>query len=109
MDKQLKKWPVVKVTAKYAPTNYISKGTVKINVYPHMSPEEFRNWRYYMADTKGWTPLDCAQHLGCGANQIFDWSNGKTQPAPYVALACAALAWGIEPWTLNYKFKQKKE
>ncbi len=78
----------------------------KTNVYPKMTPEAFRDWRSYMSLVEGWTGKNCAEALGCGANQIYEWSDSVHAP-PYIALACAALARGIEPWKVGYKFKDK--
>ena len=74
----------------------------KKNIYPHMDPTDFRDWRDHMASTEGWTDKNCAEALGCGHNQIYEWSSRVHAP-PYIALACATLARGIEPWKTGHK------
>lgn len=58
-----------------------------------MSAPNFTAWLAHMGlnDTKA------AEQLGCGRNSIRIW---RQRGAPrYIALACAALSFGLPPWT----------
>lgn len=61
-----------------------------------MSAADFAAWVEMMRDQRSWSRRRCAEELGCGVNQISIWSaNGAP---PYIALACAALAFGLPAW-----------
>ena len=59
-----------------------------------MNPDDFHAWRVRM----GYSRMRAARELGCGENQPAIWEAGKTPIPPYIALACAAIAWGLPPW-----------
>lgn len=61
-----------------------------------MPPETFAAWVAHMKAARSWSARECARQLGCGVNQISIWS-AKGAP-PYIALACAALSYGLPPW-----------
>lgn len=61
-----------------------------------MTNEEFSAWVAFMKADRRWSKAKCARELGCGPNQIARWSD---YGAPtYIALACAALAYGLPAW-----------
>ena len=61
-----------------------------------MTPTDFSAWVAHMKASRGWSARRCSRELGCGINQISIWSD-KGAP-PYIALACAALSFGLPPW-----------
>jgi hypothetical protein len=61
-----------------------------------MTAEDFREWMLRMRLQRDWTATECSRRLGCGGNQVFVWQ--KTGAPRYIALACAALAFGLPPW-----------
>lgn len=61
-----------------------------------MEAATFAAWALHMKEARGWSARECARQLGCGINQISIWS-AKGAP-PYIALACAALSYGLPPW-----------
>lgn len=61
-----------------------------------MTPADFAAWVEMMRSTRRWSDAECARQLGCGPNQITRWR--KTGAPAYIALACAALAYGLPPW-----------
>jgi hypothetical protein len=61
-----------------------------------MSPADFSAWVAHMKADRKWSARRCARELGCGVNQIGIWS--ERGAPPYIALACAALSYGLPPW-----------
>ncbi len=61
-----------------------------------MTASDFADWVAHMKGARGWSARECARQLGCGVNQISIWS-AKGAPQ-YIALACAALSYGLPPW-----------
>lgn len=64
-----------------------------------MTPENFAAWVAHMKTTRKWSARRCSRELGCGINQIGIWSE-KGAPH-YIALACAALSFGLPPWKMG--------
>lgn len=67
-----------------------------------MTSEDLIAWQKIM----GYTQADAADALGTGLSAYKDWRNGvsRTTGKPVeielrTALACAALAAGLQPWT----------
>ena len=58
-----------------------------------MTPASFEAWR----ERQGLTETACAELLDCSRNSIRNWQSGKTKIKRVVALACAALSFGLEP------------
>lgn len=57
-----------------------------------MTPADLSAWIAHM----GWSDRKCARELGCSQNSIKAWRrNGAPR---YIALACAALAFGLPEW-----------
>lgn len=63
-----------------------------------MAPSDFSAWVAHMKATQRWSKAACARQLGCGINQINIWSENGAPP--YIALACAALSFGLPPWKI---------
>lgn len=64
-----------------------------------MTPAAFTAWVDHMKVSRGWSDQDCRRALGCGFNQVRRW---KQTGAPlYIALACAALSYGLPAFTLE--------
>lgn len=70
-----------------------------------MTPEELRSWQARM----GLTYDTAAAALGVSRSTYAEWVAGKSRttgkpvtPSRTVALACAALAAGLEPWELPH-------
>ena len=66
-----------------------------------MTPEDLRTWQAHM----GYTYDTAAQALGVSRSSYADWVAGRSrttgkpiQISRLAALACAALAAGIQPW-----------
>lgn len=66
-----------------------------------MTPADLRAWQAQM----GLTGREAARRLGVSQATYQDWTTGKSRttgkpvtPSRTVALACAALAAGLEPW-----------
>jgi hypothetical protein len=57
-----------------------------------MSPAHFAAWISHM----GWSDRKCARELGCSQNSVAAWR--KAGAPRYIALACAALAFGLPEW-----------
>lgn len=58
-----------------------------------MTGATFRQWR----ERLGLNRIDAAEQLGVHRNSITNWER-ETNPLPrWVALACAAIAYGLEP------------
>lgn len=58
-----------------------------------MTGKTFRQWR----ERLGLNRTDAADKLGVHRNSITNWER-ETNPLPrWVALACAAIAYGLEP------------
>lgn len=58
-----------------------------------MDGKELQEWRL----ERGWSKGRVAQELGCSRNTVRAWEAGQRIPR-YVALAVAALDWGLPPW-----------
>ncbi len=58
-----------------------------------MTPASFLAWRKRL----GLTKIEAARRLGVGRNTILAYETGKATIPLYVALACAALAFGLPP------------
>lgn len=63
-----------------------------------MDAEDFAAWVAHMKTSRKWSARRCSRELGCGVNQIAIWSENGAPP--YIALACAALAYGLPPWKI---------
>lgn len=68
---------------------------------PGMTPDDLRAWQARM----GYTYDTAAQALGVSRAAYADWIAGRSRTtgkpiriSRLVALACAALAAGVEPW-----------
>jgi hypothetical protein len=61
-----------------------------------MTAADFRAWLAHMAFK---SDTEAARALGCGRNSIAAWK--KKAPPDYIALACAALAYGLPAWRRN--------
>ena len=68
-----------------------------------MTPSDLRAWQAHM----GLTYDTAAKALGVSRSTYAEWLAGKSRtigkpvtPSRTVALACAALAAGLEPWEL---------
>jgi len=61
-----------------------------------MTAADFDAWVALMKERHRWNASECARQLGCGRNQIAKWR--ETGAPDYIALACAALAYGLPPW-----------
>lgn len=66
-----------------------------------MTPSDLRAWQQAM----GISGREAARRLGVSQATYQDWTTGKSRttgkpvtPSRTVALACAALAAGLEPW-----------
>ena len=61
-----------------------------------MTPSDFTAWAAEMKAAHRLSEAALVRALGCGQNQITRW---KRKGAPqYIALACAALSIGLQPW-----------
>lgn len=59
-----------------------------------MTGETLKQWRA----RNGLNQTGAAEVLGCSRTSIKNWENSPTRELPkYVALACAALSYGLEP------------
>lgn len=63
----------------------------------HMTGEEFITWRKSLHLTR----IEAAAQLGMSRNSVTAYENDASKIPNYIALACAALAKGIEPWGQN--------
>lgn len=61
-----------------------------------MTPAEFTRWRSLM----GLNRSQAAEALGLSRNMPGKYEAGTVPVPRYVALACAALVRGIQPWPL---------
>ena len=61
-----------------------------------MSGADFAAWVTSMKKDRGWSARECSRRLGAGVNQIARWQSAGAPP--YIALACAALSYGLPPW-----------
>lgn len=59
-----------------------------------MSPADFTRWRELM----GLNRTQAAEALGVSRNMPAKYESGERDVPRYVALACAALARGLNPW-----------
>jgi hypothetical protein len=62
-----------------------------------MSGKDFTAWVDRMKATRGWSGRQCAIELGCDKNRIAVYKAGGAPK--YIALACAALANDLAPFT----------
>lgn len=74
-----------------------------------MTPKQFMAWRQAMGKARGkntstdprvvpyLTDRETAELLGASYMTVRSWSTDR-EPPLYIALACAALAKGLEPW-----------
>jgi len=61
-----------------------------------MAAEEWLAWQAHM----GWSDARCARELGLGSRNTV--ASYRVHGAPrYIALACAALAYGLPPWRVS--------
>jgi transcriptional regulator with XRE-family HTH domain len=58
-----------------------------------MTPASFIAWRTRLKLRAN----AAAKALGCSPNSITAWERGKTPIPRYIALACAAIAFGLPP------------
>lgn len=61
-----------------------------------MTAPDFAAWLALMKARAGWSKRRAARELGATPNTILNWE--RSGAPPYVALACAALAYGLAPW-----------
>lgn len=59
-----------------------------------MTAQEFKQWRVLM----GFNRTEAAAELGLSRNMPRKYENGEADVPRYVALACAALAFDLQPW-----------
>jgi hypothetical protein len=59
---------------------------------PEMPASDFNAWAEHMAVSE----REIARRLGCSRTSIRKWREAGAPP--YIALACAALAFGLPPW-----------
>ena len=59
-----------------------------------MTPDDLRAWRAHM----GLSQQAASELLDVRKATVTDWEGGKHAPSRSVALACTALAAGLEPW-----------
>lgn len=59
-----------------------------------MKPEDFTAWREHM----GLNRTKAAEALGLGRNMPQRYEDGEAEIPLYIALACAALAFGLPPY-----------
>lgn len=62
-----------------------------------MTSEDFKAWREQM----GWNRSEAAQMLGLGRNMPQKYEDGIAAVPSYVALACSALAAGLNEWPID--------
>jgi len=60
-----------------------------------MTPADFTAWVALMKE-RGYSERDLVKMLGTGSNQITRWR--RNGAPPYIGLACAALAYGLQSW-----------
>lgn len=58
-----------------------------------MTPEEFTAWRQRL----GYTKTEAAAALGLSPNMPRYYERGDTEIPRYIALACAAVSYGLQP------------
>lgn len=63
-----------------------------------MSPQDFDAWVAHMGRRYGLNRKGAAEALGVQPAQLTRWAAGPKGPPHYIALACAAVANGLEPW-----------
>lgn len=59
-----------------------------------MTPAEYRQWK----EALKLSSIDASRRLGIARNTEAKYSEDGAKIPPYIALACAALARGIQPW-----------
>jgi transcriptional regulator with XRE-family HTH domain len=58
-----------------------------------MTPATLLAWR----ERLGFNQSEAARRLGCSRNAYLNWETGRSRIPLYVALACAAIAYGLPP------------
>lgn len=59
-------------------------------------PDQLHAWRERMSLNS----RDAAEALGCSRGALLGWEAGRVPVPKYIALACAALALGIDPYKM---------
>jgi transcriptional regulator with XRE-family HTH domain len=59
-----------------------------------MTGDDLRDW----IKSRNISDREAARQLGCSPNGLRRWLRGTTPVPLYVALACAAIAYGLPPW-----------
>lgn len=59
-----------------------------------MTAADLTAWRTAL----GISRAEASRRLGCAENSLAAYEAGKTRIPRYIALACAALAYGLPPW-----------
>ncbi len=62
-----------------------------------MTPDDLRAWRAHMRLSQ----QAASELLDVRKQTVTDWEGGKHAPSRSVALACTALAHGLEPWPVQ--------
>ena len=62
-----------------------------------MTANEFIAWR----ESLGLSRAEAARRLGLHANSMTNYEHERTDIPLYIALACAALSAGLQPWSIR--------
>jgi hypothetical protein len=68
-----------------------------------MTPADFRQWKAAL----GITARSASAALGIAPNTVTKYSRDGTEIPLYVALACAAVARGLKPWSADAVTKRR--